>query len=198
MVDLTSRENGGFSKTFPRCISTKYLPSLNTTSKWPAANCDSNKLFHKGAFDWLYSRIKLYPDISDKFLWTRNFGPFQCYIHLNCLFLPKFLILQCIWSQTRFFQSLFHLFWFRNTFNRTSHWLRAFIPLIPVPPERESRFRLWNTWLCLRGPSGIETSLSRTKNSLQINYVISCHRMTKLSPAKHLNHLDPWLDACFS
>ena len=124
------------SKTFPRCISTKYLPSLNTTSKWPAANCESNKLFHKGAFDWLYSRIKLYADISDKFLWTRNFGPFQCYIHLNSLFPPKFLILPCIWSQTRFFQSLFHLFWFRNTFNRTSRWLRAFSPLIPVPPDK--------------------------------------------------------------
>ena len=95
-------------------------PVSKTTSKWPAGNCDSNKLFHKGAFDWLYSRIKLYPDISDKFLWTRNFGPFQCYIHLNSLFPPKFLILPCIWSQTRFFQSLFHLFWFRNTFNRTS------------------------------------------------------------------------------
>ena len=96
MVDVTSCGNGGISKTFPRCTSTKYRPSLNTTSKWPAGNCDSNKLFHKGAFDWLYPRIKLYADISDKFLWTRNFGLFQCYIHLNCLFPPKFLILQCI------------------------------------------------------------------------------------------------------
>ena len=136
MVDVTSCGNGGISKTFPRCTSTKYRPSLNTTSKWPAGNCDSNKLFHKGAFDWLYSRIKLYPDISDKFLWTGNFGPFQCYIHLNSLFPPKFLILPCIWGQTRFFQSLFHLFWFRNTFNRTSRWLRAFSPLIPVPPDK--------------------------------------------------------------
>ena len=64
MVDVTSCGNGGISKTFPRCTSTKYRPSLNTTSKWPADNCDSNKLFHKGAFDWLYSRIKLYADIS--------------------------------------------------------------------------------------------------------------------------------------
>ena len=126
MVDVTSCENGGVFKTFPRCISTKYL----------AGNCDSNKLFHKGTFDRLYSRIRLYADICDKFLWTQSFGPFQCYLHLNCLFPPKFLILPCIWSQTRFFQSLFHLFWFRNTFNRTSRWLRAFIPLIPVPPDK--------------------------------------------------------------
>ena len=64
MVDVTSCGNGGISKTFPRCTSTVYRPSLNTTSKWPAANCESNKLFHKGTFDWLYSRIKLYADIS--------------------------------------------------------------------------------------------------------------------------------------
>lgn len=120
MVDVTSCGNGGISKTFPRCISTKYLPSLNTTSKWPAGNCDSNKLFHKGAFDWLYSRIKLYADISDKFLWTRNFGPFQCYIHLNCVFPRKFLILPCIWSHLSIelrvgFEHLVHLFPFRLT-----------------------------------------------------------------------------------
>ena len=122
MVDVTSCGNGGISKTFPRCISTKYLPSLNTTSKWPAGNCDSNKLFPKGAFDWLYSRIKLYPDISDKFLWTRNFGPFQCYIHLNSLFPPKFLILPCIWSQTRFFSE--------------------FIPSFLIPEYFQSNFAL--------------------------------------------------------
>ena len=46
--------------------------------------------------------------------------------------------------------------------------------------QRESRFQLWNTWLCFRGPSGLGTRLSCTKTSIQINYIISCRRMTKL------------------
>lgn len=135
MVDVTSCGNGGISKTFPRCISTKYLPSLNTTSKWPAGNCDSNKLFHKGAFDWLYPRIKLYADISDKFLWTRNFGPFQftfiliAYSHPNSWFYHAseakqgFFRVYSIFSDSRIlsielrvgFEHLVHLFPFRLT-----------------------------------------------------------------------------------
>ena len=82
MVDVTSCENGGVSKTFPWCISTKYRPSLNTTSKWPAGNRDSNKLFHKRAFDWLYSGIRIHRNLWQISL-NAIFGPFQCYIHPN-------------------------------------------------------------------------------------------------------------------
>lgn len=161
MVDVTSCVNGGVSKTFPWCISTEYRPSLSTTSKWPACKCDSNKLFHKGAFDRLYSGIGLYAEICDKFM--RIFGPFQCYIHLNCLFSPKFVILPFIWGQTSNFQSLFHLFLFRN--NIQSNFAVASTICSRSAWQRGSRFRLWNTWLCFRGPSGLGTSLSRTKNS---------------------------------
>ena len=156
-------------------------PSLNTVDsfpetynnpKWPAGNCDSNKLFH---FDWLYSRIRIRRNVWQISL-NAIFGPFQCYIQLNCIIQPKFLILPCIWFSefSSFFPSFLipeyiqSNFAFALTIYSRSAW------------QRESRFRLWNTGLCFRGPSGLGTRSSCTKSSIQINYIILCRRMTKL------------------
>ena len=73
-------------------------------------------------------------------------------------FIPSFLISEYIQSN----------FAFASTIYSRSAW------------QRESRFRLWNTGLCFRGPSGLGARLSCTKNSIQTNYIILCRRMTKL------------------
>lgn len=132
MVDVTSCENGVVSKTFPLCISTKYLPSLNTITKWPAGNWIWTNSCVRLIVFWNKNRQKFVANFFERdFLNHSN----VTFILIRLLILTKILDFTMHLKPDRWFSEsfFFHLLLFQNTFNRTSH---SPGPFIPVPLDK--------------------------------------------------------------